>query len=307
MSEPEAIVSIEVLEEFPPALRRFRQFVAAHLQQVKADLREVRETLEEARSDTAREVRQLESEIASADDDDDTSGLERDLHESSDRLSRIGRALRNSGEFIASYEREAERLRSVMEDHVPRCEALLVRKADELRLMRAIQPENDLGWVGTALQNADFTEPGIHVAAGMLDLTANPLPSGYAWVKLSEMDLADALSDVQTPDDFRPYATYDMLRCGFDILRSTVLPAIAERGYTADSYFFERLDQSANRDPGQGARCVFDSFFGDGHLAVQRTPNGGPLTVINGRHRIKVAKDAGWTAVPVKITGGIPK
>lgn len=305
MAELDVVVSIEALEQIAPALRRFRKFVAEHLQRVKADLRQVRETLAEARSDAAHEVRQLQSEIASADEDDDTSVLERELDEARDRLRKIEYALRNMGEHTAIYEKEAERFRRVADEHIPRSEAFLARKADDLHTLHAIQPVNDEGWMGATVQiAADFAETAIQKGAEMLDLTSNPLPSGYCWVKLSDLDLVDALRDVQTPDDFRTHATYEMLCGGLETLRSAVLPAIKERGYTADSFYFTRLDETTGSNPENGARRAFESFFGDDSIALQRGPDGSPFTVINGRHRIKVARDGGWLAVPVKITGG---
>ena len=305
MAEPDAVVSIEALEQIAPALRRFRKFVAEHLQRVKSDLRHVRETLVEARSDAARIVRQLQSEIASADEDDDTSGLERELDEARDRLRKIEYALRNMGEHTAIYEREAERFRRVADEHIPRSEAFLARKADDLHSYHAIQPVNDQGWMGTVVQTVtDFAGTVIQIGAEMLDFTANPLPSGYCWVKLSDMDLFDAFRDVQTPDDFRAHATYDMLCGGLETLRNAVLPAIKERGYSADSFYFTRLDETTGCNPENGARRVFESFFGDEAIALQRGVAGGPFTVINGRHRIKAARDGRWLAVPGKITGG---
>lgn len=305
MAEADAVVSIEALEQIAPALRRFRQFVAEHLQRVKADLRQVRESLVEARSDAARVVRQLQSEIASADEDDDTSGPERELDEARDRLRKIEYALRNMGEHTAIYEREAERFRRVADEHIPRSEAFLARKADDLHSLHAIQPVNDQGWMGmTAQSGADIVETAIQISAGMLDLTTSPLPTGYCWVKLSDLDLVDAFRDVQTPEDFRAHATYDMLCGGLETLRNTVLPAIRERGYSADSFYFTRLDETTGCNSENGARRVFESFFGDEPIVLQRGVDGGPFTVINGRHRIKAARDGGWLAVPVKITGG---
>jgi hypothetical protein len=308
MAESDIVVSIEALEEMPPALRAFRSFVADHLYRVQSDLRRVRETMKEARSDASREVRRISSEIDCADEEDDTSGLEYDLSEARERLSRIERATRNTDGLVAAYEREAGRMRLTMENQVPRAESHLMRKIDELHSMHAIQSGDQAGWGGgaagasSAVSQAAACAADVADAAGV-DLTASPLPSGYAWAKLSDMDLDDALTDVRTAEDFRPHATYDMLTNGLGMLQSTVLPAIAQHGYTADNFFFDRQDAASGRDPEHGARRVFDSFFGSDAIALQRGANG-KLSVINGRHRLKVANDAGWLAVPVKITKG---
>ena len=112
------------------------------------------------------------------------------------------------------------------------------------------------------------------------------------------------MRDVQTANDFRAFASYDALRGALETLRTTVLPAISEQGYTADSFFFSQLDKARGADPAQGSRRTYESFFGGDAIAIQRSLGGGLLTVVNGRHRIKAALDAGWVAVPVKITGG---
>ena len=51
-----------------------------------------------------------------------------------------------------------------------------------------------------------------------------------------------------------------------------------------------------------GLLRVYEAFFGDDVIHLGRGRRDKLFGVDSGRHRIKVAMDAGWTAVPVKMS-----
>ena len=87
---------------------------------------------------------------------------------------------------------------------------------------------------------------------------------------------------------------------GLFILRSTVLPALDKEGTNANSDFFREIDQRAGQSHEQGALRVYEAFFGTDHIHLGRSPDSKHYDIDNGRHRIKVAQELGWTHIPVK-------
>lgn len=309
MGESEIFVSTEVLEEVQAGLRSWRTFLADHLREVKSGLRVITENLEEERRDAVRNVEHCQELIDSADDDEDTSDLHADLQDAREELQRITRMQGRQDELIGSYQREAVRMQHLISGHLPRSLDVLRQAEDSLHGLRAVQLA-DMGMPGScggASLMAGVTTATTHntIAAeeGLLDYTTQPVPSGFQWLKLEQVKLDEVLQDVRSARDYREYADYETMINGLAILRDKVLPTIAAEGYAADSFAFSRLDRKEGVPQDKGSQRVYEAFFGDGCIAVEMDPRTGKYEVHNGRHRIRAAYDAGWLALPVKITG----
>jgi hypothetical protein len=92
---------------------------------------------------------------------------------------------------------------------------------------------------------------------------------------------------------------YQEMRRGFDALRNDLLPALSGDNLGA-AEVFARRDAEAGVSYEHGLQRVYDAFFGNDPIYLSRGADTELCTVTSGRHRIKAAIDAGWTAVPVK-------
>lgn len=315
MAESEIIVSTEVLEDLQHGLKRYRAFLLDHLREVKAEMRRLRENLEESRRDAANHVYSCQAAIDAADEEEDTSSLYDDLSEAEQQLHQVQRMQRRMDELAGDYQREAVRMHKIADEHLPKSCALVEKKHDAMRNLLGLQSDGMgvlTGFIGTGIQmmaeltgaaidaGAELTDSAMSAVAGLLDFTSKPIPTGFQWMKLDEVKLHEILAEVKSAADYRPHATYDTMIKGLETLRENVLPTIASHGYAADSFLFSRMDRKAGVAYEDGTQRVYDAFFGEDAIAVQLDPSTGKFDVINGRHRIKAALDAGWLAVPVK-------
>ena len=129
-------------------------------------------------------------------------------------------------------------------------------------------------------------------------LTQLPLPSGFRWVSLEHISRRD---DLGADEGFKKVNESDMRR-GFGTLRRQVLPFL-ESHPEANSHSFLEADGYTPEGAPKPRQQVYEAFFGQGAIALDGPSPDGIFSVTNGRHRIKVARDLGWTAVPVSIIG----
>jgi hypothetical protein len=71
-----------------------------------------------------------------------------------------------------------------------------------------------------------------------------------------------------------------------------------DRPFSDNSAYFERLDRQTGRDYQNGLQRVYEAFFGGQHIRLERWRGEAKWDIINGRHRIEVARELGLEAVP---------
>jgi hypothetical protein len=120
---------------------------------------------------------------------------------------------------------------------------------------------------------------------------------GIRDVPLADIDLSD--SPVHGPDDFRKVSEPDM-REGLRKLAEVVLPAVAG-GLRAQH--FDRLDAERGLDYEHGYRRVFDAFYGNDAIRLERTKD--RYVVVNGYHRLTLARALGWLTVPARVIASV--
>lgn len=116
---------------------------------------------------------------------------------------------------------------------------------------------------------------------------------GIQDVPLDRVDLSD--SPVKDADDFRKVSHEEMAE-GFRKLEEEVRPAI-EQG--ADGDYFSRLDAERSLDYEHGYRRVYDSFYGDGAIKLDKIDD--TYDVVNGYHRLAVARELRLGTVPARV------
>jgi hypothetical protein len=115
------------------------------------------------------------------------------------------------------------------------------------------------------------------------------------WVDVSVRDIDLSDTWVHGKDDFHK-VSYDEVVDGFRLLNQAVRPAV-DRG--ADGDYFSKLDEQAGRPYQQGYRRVYDAFYGQSAIRLEFVD--GVYRVINGFHRLYVAKQLGLSTVPAIV------
>lgn len=215
------------------------------------------------------------------------------------RLSEI------EGEYL-SFCGLASNFSSILGQNVPAAQSFLRAKIEQLRNYRAVQtpgaPSGAVSALAPTLPNAERKADAKLVpldSAQIMELRGIELPPGFEWVSLSDLDLQRELEGVAGPADFK-HVPYGEMRVGFERLRSQVLPLLnVTPGATSDR--FRELDVNDSVPFADGLQRVFEAFFGQqDYIYFVRRPDGS-LDLINGRHRVFLARELGWAAVPARV------
>jgi hypothetical protein len=125
-------------------------------------------------------------------------------------------------------------------------------------------------------------------------------PDGVRNVELSRINQ----TDINSAADFKSQEQYHALHREAQMLKQ-MQPAL-DKG--ADVETFHSWDQTnqigaySQREHIRGYADVYHSYHGDEAIALDPQPDG-TYDVINGRHRLVAARDAGLHSVPAKVTG----
>ncbi len=104
-----------------------------------------------------------------------------------------------------------------------------------------------------------------------------------------EMDTLEA-------EDYRK-VTYEEVQQGLLKLAQVVRPAV-QKGATADD--FSRMDEEQGLDYTNGYRRIYDAFYGLNECIVVEKV-GDRYQVINGRHRLLLTRELGFTSLPMHV------
>lgn len=130
-------------------------------------------------------------------------------------------------------------------------------------------------------------------AAGDSDRPAQWADRGIVDVPVQDLPLPDGINSAA---DFQKVSPEDMAD-GFRKLQ-TMKPYIDDgRGNSSD--YWHQVDQSYGVDYPDGYQKVYDAFYGDG--AIRLNKDGDQYDIVNGRHRIAIAKELGVPSVPARV------
>ena len=116
---------------------------------------------------------------------------------------------------------------------------------------------------------------------------------GIQDVPLDKINLSD--SYVQEADDFRKVSHEDMVG-GFHALEGEVRPGV-DQGAEGES--FSSIDEKRGQDYEHGSRRVYDAFYGDDAICLNKIDD--TYHVVNGYHRLAVARELGLETVPARV------
>jgi hypothetical protein len=107
-------------------------------------------------------------------------------------------------------------------------------------------------------------------------------------------DLPDP-EGISGPEDFTKYSS-DTLESGIQKLQE-MKPTI-DNGTGNSSDYWNNYDQVHGLDVPNGYRIVYDSYYGGDHIRVEKS--GDTYNIVNGRHRIWLAKQMGIESLPME-------
>ena len=290
--------SLDGLDDLDQAFGRFRSSAKACLDtaghRLSAQLAQLRERSEEAQ----RQVRACERALAEA-DDDDSDDASRALMEAREHLRTVNRWLRRAEDSAQSYRMAALRFERLMEEDLPRNQVRLRGIREDGIAYLSVQLGDDVA-VAARHRSPDSVqlEPAVVESVATDPLVEFPLPPGFRWVSLDHISRRD---DLRADEGFPKVSEHDMRR-GFGTLRRQVLPFLA-RNREANAWVFQELDGYTEAGTPKPRQNVYQAFFGAEPIVLDGPLSDGTFSVTNGRHRIKVARDMGWSAVPARVNG----
>lgn len=101
---------------------------------------------------------------------------------------------------------------------------------------------------------------------------------------------------VNSPQDFNHHISYPDTVEAFDELQK--MKPLIDKGYTGDN--FALIDRESGVDYANGQQRFYDLFYGNDAIKVNK--DGNQYDIINGRHRIFVAKEKGYDSIPAHVT-----
>lgn len=116
---------------------------------------------------------------------------------------------------------------------------------------------------------------------------------GIVDVPVEKINVSD--SQVNDSTDFHKVSEEEML-LGFEKLQNEIHPAVKD-GARGDD--FSELDRRLGLDYEHGYRRVYDAFYGNEPIRLEK--DGNEFSVVNGYHRLSVAKKLGIESIPASV------
>jgi hypothetical protein len=280
--------SFDELEALAAALVAFAGATREALSEADGAARSEIAVIDQRKRDLEWEAARLSDEYNSLDEDEDGEYLQDSLYQVRAELADAEAAGARIEEAHDTFRLSAIALTRITDDRLPAARAFLERKLEQARAYVSLHPSSD-----SSGHLAPLVTPNAGGGAPKPAIEAFPLPAGFAWIPLDQVETGDL-----EPSDFRKVSEGDIER-GFGFLVREILPRI-RGGSPADADVFRETDRAAGRDEGAGARRAFEAFFGLDAIRLERRAGEPVFSVTNGRHRIHVARRLGLSHVPAR-------
>jgi hypothetical protein len=300
----------EALAAVDRALAQWSAETGGLLAQATAAVRNAYTAAEAETSRRAQRVASLEALLSSLPaDDPHRAQVQRDLARAGVSLD----AARRATQRIAEVDRQVALLQHAhvrtAEPNVTAARADLSRRALQLDAYRAARAGAHAGAAiaGIASAAGRLGAAGAAGAAALTAMITSPAPSAIddpTWLArrgLTDIDVARAdFADNPITGSFGrgglARADYRWAVTTWDQL---VRPGL-ERGTSRDD--FAARDEARRAPPLRRTADVYDMMLGSNPLRVERRADG-TLNVVDGRHRIEIARELGITHLPAVVTG----
>lgn len=293
------VESIEALQRLSEAYKCLTERTVQLLAVVDREFNCRWEYLERQYQRQESRVQALREALSRTDSEDEQEEIYARLREAEIRLDEMRTCMARLRSQYEAYKRQAWTLKDFAEKKTPHAVSFLRDCGEELKSFLAVSLPGEAGEV----IEGSTPERSLSVDAAPSskqppDVGRYVLPDGFQWIPLRDIELNDLPSD----EEFQK-ASKDEMRHGFEQLPK-VLELLQGRLHesTMDlSLYFMRLDRRAGCSYQEGLQKVFESFFASAPIVLERSSEQPNWTILNGRHRIWVAQQLGWTAVPARL------
>ena len=131
----------------------------------------------------------------------------------------------------------------------------------------------------------------------VVEPTLQELHADIRDVPLDLIDLSD--SPVQDEADYHKVSQAEMI-AGFEKL-ARVRRLISQGATDQQLYDTDQAAREEGLPEGQSHHNIYKVFYGENAIALEKA--GDRYRVLNGYHRLVVARELGWTAIPARIVG----
>jgi hypothetical protein len=294
-----------LLYELDWAMGRFANVALESLQVVEQDVRRAMEEIDDRKRYGERNIRYWREAYEEAGDSEDKRYAARRLESAEDTLRRTCHLAKHLQDRIQAYQRQADKLRELATGETIKARHYLRQSLEHLQTYTSVQLSSSSGSGPSenVLINSSTSVTGAQPSNTNhqgITFTNCPLPKGYRWVGLDEVNLKEIPDNMK----FEKIDSQEM-KTGLCTLQQKVLPSIQEKP-ERDSGYFNDIDRKADREYQHGQQRVYDAFFGQDHIRLERLEGDPCYSITNGRHRIKIAQELGWDAIPAK-TVDVPR
>lgn len=210
------------------------------------------------------------------------------LQQAQKELENVRYWKRQVDEAASAYSLQAEALGRLLSGDLSGAVSFLGNRVAELRAYLAAAPP--------AAAPVSPTPP----PSGGPGTSSSPTSGWTSWtqasiqmIDLDRIDLTD--SPVTDTDDFLKVPAQEVEE-GLRKLRDVVMPAVAQG---ADGDYFSRLDAAQGLDYAHGYRRIYDAFYG--HDCIRLCRVGDRYQVVNGYHRLFLARRMGFRVLPARV------
>lgn len=215
------------------------------------------------------------------------------LQEAQRELSNVQTWAQIVGQAATDYRDQVVQLSRTLSAVFPSAKAFLGNKITELKAY--LQQASPIG-ISTTSSIPPSSQQAITGAyptamGGWVD-------TGIQMVSIDQINLSD--SPVANTGDFHKVSAQEMVE-GFRKLQDRVAPAVA---HGADADYFSQLDATQGLDYAHGYRRIYDAFYGQGAIRLDKI--GDRYQVINGYHRLFLARQLGIKTLPAQVIARQP-
>jgi hypothetical protein len=311
MADQAKVLSVEALDGLQHLLEQLSTRLDRIVDDAESEMDRSLRQIELARDHAADEVRYAEHELEAIEDeatDDETAEDDR-RRECEDNLEAALTLLRRIERAQDEVTSAVTRFRGIgangTDDILRNGIAFLDEKRSQLADYLAFKP----GASVSARSAVSSSSPSItnqvnSAGAGTTDLSFDELsklrlPAGFQWVRLDTISPKDAL---RSNEGFKKGVSRDDMVEGFSVLKTRVLPALQSNA-AVDQELFRTMDiESGVYGTKPGLLKYYEAFFSkDDSIVLTQAAASSEYGVTNGRHRIEVARELGWSAVPAQV------
>jgi hypothetical protein len=298
--------SWSALEALEGSLARFADHAQRSVERASRGLRRFQAAVEQRRRQAERSVDAARAAYEECDvEEDDVDYYSSQLQAAEEELEEAERRCDEFERAAEVFHGQVRTFHGMVKDTVPAARHFLREKIGLLHEIHAVPLEGVTPAAATIRASSRLKSPAEntgHQATEASDgFSGCPLPRGFVWVPLGDIDLGGELRNVLSPSAFQK-VPYDVMRRGLERFRAEILPQVRKNVAAATSDYFGRQDHTAGADYEHGLQRIYDAFFGSSdYIYLVRGRDQAKFTVQSGRHRIKVALDLGWRAIPVQV------